>query len=300
MVSALIVTRNRSGLLREAIRSVELQAYKPLELVVVDDASDDDTALLLADLAERTAGWLRHVTLTSRRGVAGALNAGIAIASGELIAFLGDDDTWESTKLSSQVRMFRGDVDLAFTSIVRESDGASELVRIPDWRSERDEVVELLLQGCAIVGSTVVIRRSVFNRVGLFDERLVTCEDWDMWIRVALMGQGIAYLDEPLTRYRFHPGSLSRNATIVNESAALMFSKVFSSAALPLRFTRRKAFYLARARLNAASRSLAARDGPAARRELLRAARVHPPSIRLGWLGIYARSLLTGQPSDQS
>jgi glycosyltransferase involved in cell wall biosynthesis len=180
-VSVIIPTYNRAWCLREAVDSVLAQEFKDFELIVVDDGSSDETPSLL-----REYGDAIRVLRQPNRGVSAARNAGILAARGELIAFLDSDDIWLKGKLASQVEYFSRHPGtlICQTEELWVKDGR----RVNPGKRHRKQagmIFESSLQLCLVSPSAVMLRRSLFDRVGLFDERLPACEDYDLWLRVS-------------------------------------------------------------------------------------------------------------------
>lgn len=182
LVSVIIPTYNRAGTITRAVRSVLDQDYSPLELIVVDDGSTDETPGILAALAEGgRLGLLRQ----PNRGVSAARNRGLAHSRGELIAFLDSDDEWLPGKLSAQVEYMAANPaaqllqtqEIWFRHGKRVNPGQKHLKKAGDIFLDSVKL-------CLISPSAVMIRRSLFDEVGLFDENLPAAEDYDLWLRI--------------------------------------------------------------------------------------------------------------------
>jgi glycosyltransferase involved in cell wall biosynthesis len=206
-VSVVIPTRNRSRLLALTLRTVLGQRDVDLEVVVVDDGSADDTAELVAALADPRIRLVRH---DRPQGVSAARNRGIAEAGGAWVAFLDDDDLWAPDKLARQLQaahqtgrtwVYTGEVTV--DQDLRALDGAPP--------APPDRVLERLGRHNAVPAgaSNVLVHADALARAGRFDPGLRNNEDWDMWIRLARLGPP-AWVCQPLTAYRMHPAS---NAT---------------------------------------------------------------------------------------
>jgi glycosyltransferase involved in cell wall biosynthesis len=180
-VSVIIPTYNRGWILAEAIDSVLAQDYSDYELIVVDDGSTDATAAVLDAYGSRI-----RVCRQNNRGVSAARNAGIGAASAELIAFLDSDDLWLPSKLGQQVAFFNRHPDALVCQT--EEIWIRNGVRVNPKKRHRKPsgtIFEPSLELCLVSPSAVMIRRSVFDQVGLFDESLPACEDYDLWLRVS-------------------------------------------------------------------------------------------------------------------
>ncbi len=206
IVSVILPTYNRSWIVREAIDSVLDQAYTSCELIVVDDGSTDDTPHLLAAYGHR----IRTIRQPNR-GVSAARNAGIRAARGRLIALLDSDDRWLPGKLSAQVDYFDAHPEARICQT--EELWIRNGVRVNPGNRHRKEdgmIFERSLGLCLVSPSAVMLRRSLLDEVGLFDESLPACEDYDLWLRIAWK-HPIGLIDRPLIVKRGgHPDQLSR------------------------------------------------------------------------------------------
>ena len=195
--------------LRAPLNSVLTQHPSPCETIVVDDASHDSTAAIVERYASRGVRLLR---LVHRRGAAGARNAGIGAAAGDLIAFQDADDEWLPGKLECQLAVLDRDSRIVFVAcgcrlIAADGrdlgplyDGQTPLAGALAWRG--------LLARNTVATPSVLVRRAALLKIGGFDETLTVAEDQDMWIRLALYGH-LGYVDASLVRVHATPGSLS-------------------------------------------------------------------------------------------
>lgn len=208
-VSIVVPTRNRAGLLVKTLASALRQRDLDLEVIVVDDASSDDTAARVAQLGDAR---VRVVRLDTPCGLPGARNHGAAEARGEWLAFLDDDDLWAPDKLARQVDAARrAGRDWAYTGSVNFEDGRIVYSQPP---LPPHDVVAALPRYNAIPGggSNVLVRRTVWSAAGPFDTRLPMGEDWEMWIRLAQRGAP-AWVCSPLMAKRVHRSNLSLSTT---------------------------------------------------------------------------------------
>lgn len=189
VVSVVIPTRNRSRLVARAVGSVQRQTYPQLEIIVVDDASNDDTAAVVQSLADARIRYVRH---ERNRGGAAARNTGIRAATGDYIAFLDDDDEWEPEKTAAQLPALAAcDVVLCTGDKTPGAGrGTRKVVRLDDLRLGR----------FTAGGTGVLMAKAHVLRQTMFDETLPRYQDWDLFIRIALKHK-VEYLDLPLVRY---------------------------------------------------------------------------------------------------
>ena len=207
-VTVIIPTFNREQFLKEAVDSVLSQTYDDFELIVVDDGSTDKTKKMLQDYGQR----LTYI-FQENRGVSAARNRGIAEAKGELISFLDSDDLWKRDKLSIQTDLMKSQkgVMISFTDEIWIRKG----VRVNPMKKHQKHsgrIYEKCLPLCIISPSSVMIRRELFDTVGLFDETLSVCEDYDLWLRISSR-YPVFFIDKKLIVKRGgHPDQLSNRS----------------------------------------------------------------------------------------
>lgn len=204
LVSVIIPTRNRRRLLELAVASVLGQAWARLEVIVVDDASTDDTATFLSDLAGRDHR-VRGIRLDAAGGGAAARNAGILAARGAYVAFLDDDDVWLPEKLARQVAALQATPEAVAVScsFYIESASAAPVVKTLHAPADAQEIICSNHLGGA---SMCLARRRVLLDIGGFDAALRSSQDWDLWIRLHDAGR-LLVCPEPLVRYLPHDGA---------------------------------------------------------------------------------------------
>jgi glycosyltransferase involved in cell wall biosynthesis len=181
LISVIIPTYNRGWIIKEAIDSVMAQNYRDFELIIVDDGSTDNTS----DILNSYHGDIL-VFRQENRGVSAARNRGILEASGRFIAFLDSDDLWLPQKLFRQVEFFNKNPDAKICQT--EETWIRNGVRVNPKRKHKKPcgmIFEPSLALCLISPSAVMIRRSLFEKVGGFDETLPACEDYDLWLRIS-------------------------------------------------------------------------------------------------------------------
>ena len=208
LVSVIIPTYNRGWVVKEAIDSVLDQDFSDYELIVVDDGSNDNTREILG-----AYGKAITVLQQSNRGVSAARNRGIAEAAGRLIAFLDSDDLWLPRKLTTQVKFFEENAD-AVINQTQEIWVRNGLRVNPKKRHHKFSgmIFERSLALCLVSPSAVMIKKSLFDAVGVFDEQLPACEDYDLWLRVSCR-YPVHLMDTPLIIKRGgHDDQLSKAA----------------------------------------------------------------------------------------
>lgn len=213
IVSIVIPVYNGEAYLEETLNSALNQTLQKFEIVIVDDSSTDATPFIIERYTELDPR-IRYIRLESNSNLpAVPRNLGISKARGEFIAFLDSDDVWFPKKLERQISVLEANpsVSLVHSHLLgkRNSGSFIDLLKIRDPALLRATHPEILL-GNVIMCSSVVVRRSVLNEVGGFDEdpKLRAVEDYELWIRIS-KGNSIAYLPEIHGRYRLYPESTS-------------------------------------------------------------------------------------------
>lgn len=193
LVSVIIPNYNRAGYVARAIYSVLLQDYPKKEVIVVDDGSSDNSHRVY----EMFKGKISVIQHPKNKGVACSRNTGILASKGKYIAFLDSDDYWLSGKLSIQVS-YMGFSGLHISQTQEYWIRCGRLVN-PNLKNLKrsGDIFGDSLERCYVSPSCVLIRREVFERVGLFREDLRAAEDYELWLRVAL-NYNIGLIDRPL------------------------------------------------------------------------------------------------------
>jgi glycosyltransferase involved in cell wall biosynthesis len=223
-VSCIIPTYNRAEFLKAAITSALKQTYKNLEVIVVDDASTDNTADVAAAFNDWRISYLRH---SSNRGGSAARNTGILVSASEYIAFLDDDDEWLPEKIETQMKVLRSsspEVGCVYTGYwdVDRSSGNILGKQIPSKRG--DLAKELQLENCIGSTSSVLVRRECLRKAGMFDESLPCSQDYDLWFRLS----NVCFFEcvqEPLFKYHIHKDKITTNPVARTKGLALMKAK---------------------------------------------------------------------------
>jgi glycosyltransferase involved in cell wall biosynthesis len=220
-VSVLIPTYNRAKFLPLAVASALEQTLPPLEVLIVDDGSTDETARVVDSLE----GPIRYIHQVNR-GPAAARNRGIREARGELIALLDSDDLWLPEKLELQVKILerRPVVGLVHAAAALIDAGGRATGETWGRASYDGEVCAQLLVANGINASSVVVRRELLIDAGGYDERFRALENWDLWLRLSRECM-FAYIDRPLIQYRMHDGNLISNLEQQRRAYGLWLSK---------------------------------------------------------------------------
>lgn len=234
-VSVILPVYNGALFVRSAFASVIAQSVPPLEVILVDDGSLDDSASVLEELAASSA--IRTTVITHENcGQSASRNAAAAVAEGELLAFLDQDDLWHRRHLELLTAPFGGDPELGwsysdFDEIDREGLVTTrDVMRVIGADGPRASVIDIIRGDAMVLPSASVIRARAFGDVGGFDPRLRGYEDDDLFLRIFRAGWTSTFVAESLTSFRVHPNSSSTRG-IFRASRMIYFSKV--AAALP-------------------------------------------------------------------
>ena len=209
-VSVVVPTRNRRALLERALASLDAQRFRDFEVLVVDDASDDGTTAWLRE----TRPAIRVLEMARPVGAAFARNRAVALARGDVVAFLDDDDCWHPAFLDAQIAQLDAhpEAELATTGHV-EVDASGRVSR-PDLRplfAYRDPLVRLLAECPIHTMSVVACRRAAFARIGDFDEKLDIVHDLEWYLRLAIRGGKLVHCPDALVERGVPGGLVSRH-----------------------------------------------------------------------------------------
>lgn len=198
-VSVVLPTRNRADMLQESVDSVLAQTHRAWELIIVNDASNEETSQRIAELADRD-DRISLVSNTFQEGVAASLNKGFAKATGDLHTWTSDDNLYRPQAFEVMAKMLVGH-DIVYTDMTLIDDMG---LVIGHTRAHSPQ--ELLLRN--VVGSCFLYTRAMAQRVGAYDTHLRLVEDWDYWIRAAKAGFRFKAVPDDLYECRMHMGSL--------------------------------------------------------------------------------------------
>lgn len=202
-VSVIIPTHNRSELLKKAVKSLENQSHQNFEIIIIDDFSTDDTAEVVSQMKDDRIIFLKH---DINKGGSEARNTGIKRATGRFIGFLDSDDQWLPDKLEKQLKLFENqpDVGVIYTGVqvVNENNQPTRKI-VPEYRG--DILPELFESNCIDTTSSVLIKKEVLDQVQGFDSGLPSCQDWDLYIRLAQVTK-FDFVKESMVLFYHHSG----------------------------------------------------------------------------------------------
>ncbi len=229
-ISVIIPTFNRINVLPKTLDSVMAQTYPPIEIIVVDDGSTDDTETILY----RQYPNIKY-HYQKNQGVSSARNAGLKIATGDWLALLDSDDQWLPEKLEKQKQAL--DNQPALKICHTEELWIRNGVRVNPMKKHAKKggnIFQHCLPLCAISPSSAIIHRSVFEDVGNFDEAFPACEDYEMWLRVTSK-YPVLFIEEPLIiKYGGHQDQLSQKYWGMDRFRIRALEKILCQADLSL------------------------------------------------------------------
>ena len=229
LVSIILPTYNRAEFIQRAIDSVLAQTYSNWELIVWDDGSTDNTAEIISAYQDERIRYFYD----ENHGVSYARNRAIEVSKGKLIAFLDSDDEWRAGKLEDQIKAMLAfpEIEVLFSDFqnintitqknYRTFDQYSNAMKLLDVKQLSNDLFlvkaglpESIATANIIATDTIMVRREVIKRVGLFTEELRNSEDFELWWRMGLAGVRFAYINRVyLTRYK-PPNSLSNHCIL--------------------------------------------------------------------------------------
>ena len=225
-VSVIIPAYNAMRYLPETVDSVMNQTFKDFEIIIVNDGSTDHIETWVTSFEDQ------RVTLITQpnQGASKARNTGIEHAQGEYLAFLDADDIWYPQKLQKQVNMIEGKprVGVIYTWISSIDQHGQARGQIRKNVAEGNVWATLIKHNIVECGSTPLIRRECFEKIGLFDESLSNIEDRDMWLRIACDYE-FRVIKEPLVGYRQHSEGKSKNWDGSERSVLKLLEKAFQN-----------------------------------------------------------------------
>ncbi len=227
-VSVILPTYNRAGILKKAIDSVLSQTYSDLELLIVDDGSTDDTAEIVRGIEDTR---IRYEYTNMNRGAGAARNHGITLVSADAayIAFEDSDDLWRPEKLEKQICEMKKHPEAGFCyHKIRYDFGRGASAILPDERlsveKKRGEIYEQMLYDNLVACPSLLIKKTLLEETGGFDEMLNALEDYDFALRLAKHSPA-AFADEVLLDASFSTTGVSGNTVNYLTASCILLGK---------------------------------------------------------------------------
>ena len=207
-ISVVIPTLNRINTLQRALDSVINQTYKPAEIIVVDNGSSDGTLKFLREQYPKIT-----ILTENKIGVSSARNKGIKKSINQWIALLDSDDAWHPRKLEVQTSML--DSALKEYSLIHTDEvwfrNNKHINQMKKHKKQGGYIFERCLSLCCISPSSVLFKKNILDKVGLFDESLPVCEDYDMWLKICSSEEVLFAQDKLTYKYGGHKDQLSKS-----------------------------------------------------------------------------------------
>lgn len=222
-VSVIIPTYNRANLISKSIESVLNQTYTDFELIVIDDGSTDNTWDVVKSFDDERVKYVRH---EKNKGLAASRNTGIKHSNGVFISFQDDDDKWLPEKLEKEIKLLKSseqNVGIVYSGLCRiDGDKKTYWPESRHIKKEGNLTNELIASN--FVHSLVSIRKSCFEKVGLYDENLRAAEDWDLNLRLSKYYE-FKFINEALIVSDRRDDCLSRNLLLMLDCTEKIFEK---------------------------------------------------------------------------
>ena len=243
LVSVIIPASNPGEFIRETIDSVIAQTYSNFEIIIVDDGSSDNTGEIIGSIRDDR---IKYYYQPKSGMPAQVRNKAVGLSRGELIAFLDHDDVWMPKKLEVQIAVIKNNLDIALVS-------TNAYYMYDGKKTERPLVVgvrngyfrdRVFIPRNGVVQSTVLVKRSIFDKVGGFNESadLFAIEDYDFWVRVYAAKSPCYYLSDPTMYFRKNTGSASGRESQVLKRSLHHYNKYFSSFGFSKKINRARLF----------------------------------------------------------
>ncbi len=198
LASIIVPTFNRAKFLPRCIHSILNQTYTNFELIIVDDGSTDNTRDVVTSFDDKR---IRYLAQDKNRGAAYARNVGIRAAYGIYIGFQDSDDEWFPNNLEKKITAIinsPASVGVVYSKFIKIGKDKKRTVWPPEWIKKLDgNLHKELLRGNFITGQAVLIKREVFDAVGLYEESLPGFQEWELWLRIAKKYM-FQFIPEPL------------------------------------------------------------------------------------------------------
>ena len=213
LISVIIPTYNRRDKVTYAVKSVLDQTYSNIEVIIIDDASTDNTE---AEIKKIKDDRIRYIYLEKNHGAAGARNVGIKEANGTYIAFQDSDDIWEKEKLQMQIDKMAGtdNVGLVYCAMVQFDAKGRLLSLIPEKKLPEKytsgKIFDFMLTYALISTQTMLVRSDIINKMNGFNENLRALEDYEFALRYAKDNE-VGFVEMPLVRQILTKDSVNQN-----------------------------------------------------------------------------------------
>ncbi|HEY9614263.1 glycosyltransferase [Allocoleopsis sp.] len=233
LISVIIPVFNGENTIKETIKSVLTQTCSDLEIIIINDGSQDSSLNIVSSLKDSRIKVFSY----DNAGISTSRNRGFFHSSGEFISFLDADDLWTPDKLEAQFKALQANPEAAVAySWVNYIDESGQFFRVGNHQTLNGNVYEkLLVQNLLENGSNPLIRRQALTEVGGFDPAFSSAADWDMWLRLAARYPFVV-VPSPQILYRMSGSSMSSNILKMEAECLQLIEKAFNQAPASLKF----------------------------------------------------------------
>ncbi len=275
-VAVIIPAYNQSQYLRQAIQSVLDQTFIDWEAVIVDDGSSDDTRNVAHSF---TDSRLRYI-YQENRGLSAARNTGIRSSTAPYLSFLDSDDMFLPEKLALLLDALEQQPELGMVAgqAIPVDENNQRVGKIMD--TPLPQQPERLLLGNPLHVGSVLLRQSWQEQAGFFDESLRSYEDWDMWLRLSVLGCRMSYVNKPVSLYRFHTAQMTRIGTQMTTATFAVLDKLYADPELPPAWQELHDLAYSRAYLRAAAQAYLAENFDYAKTCIVNAVQLNPSLLQ--------------------
>ncbi|MBI5733018.1 glycosyltransferase [Candidatus Jorgensenbacteria bacterium] len=226
LVSILIAAYNAERYIKETLDSGLAQSYSNIEIVVVDDGSTDKTAALVQSYSDSRIRYIYQ----KNKGIIGVRNRLLKEARGEYITYLDSDDIYLKDKVLEEVKFLEAHLEYmaVYCDLRYFFDGAPNKLYRHRYTFHSGDIFSELLKKQFITNTTLMLRRSVIDKIGFYSETIGTVEDWSYFIKMARVGFKFGFLDKDLVRFRLRWDNNTRfdNQPAIQESALKIFENL--------------------------------------------------------------------------
>jgi glycosyltransferase involved in cell wall biosynthesis len=211
-ISVVIPTYNSENFIAKTLETLYSQTYTNYEVIISDDGSTDNTVGVVKSFSFKNPSRKKSLLINKHEGPGAARNKGIKSASGGWISFLDSDDLWNDNKLERVVGYIlkNEDIDLVCHSMIVK-DGPKETLMDPSkyFNNKIDPFLSIYRENC-LYTSALTIKKNVLYQAGLFDNKILSAQDYDLWLRLGLINKiKMGFIEDPLSKYIVREGSIS-------------------------------------------------------------------------------------------
>ncbi|MCG8572147.1 MAG: glycosyltransferase [Spirochaetes bacterium] len=236
-VSIILPVYNRPQYIQRSLESVLAQTFTDFELIIVDDASTDETSFVIKQYSDPR---IKMITNKCNQGISYSRNRGIELATSAYIALIDSDDEWLPKKLEKQFRFLQKYPELRVVHTeeiwIRNGKRVNQKKR---HKKSGGDIFIRSLELCLMSPSSILLAKEIFNDYGFFDEKLIVCEDYDMWLRISA-NEKVGFIAEPLIKkYGGHDDQLSKAYAAMDRFRIMSLVKIDQNISLD--FEKKKA-----------------------------------------------------------